>query len=56
LTARPWGEQDPAHGDQQKLARMLRDLHWKAKARGSKRAGHVMADAQVAEAVAFLGR
>jgi predicted esterase len=51
-----WGEQDPAHGDQQKLAKMLRDLRWKAKASGSRRAGHVMADAQVAEAVAFLGR
>jgi len=51
-----WGEKDPAHRDQVKLAAMLGALRWDAKARGSRRAGHAMTDAAVAEAVAFLGR
>lgn len=49
-----WGHKDRDRRDQEKLARMLRDLRWPSKARGRKGVGHAMTDAQVDEAVAFL--
>jgi predicted esterase len=49
-----WGGKDPAHRDQEALARMLQRLRWPAKAMGVRRAGHTMTDAQVAAAVRFL--
>ncbi len=49
-----WGERDPAHGDQVKLAKLLRRLRWPSKSEGAKRAGHAMTDKQVTDAVQFL--
>lgn len=49
-----WGGKDPAHRDQEALARMLRRLKWPSQSLGRKRAGHAMTDEQVAQAVAFL--
>jgi len=49
-----WGGRDPAHRDQEALARMLRRMKWPSKSLGQKRAGHAMTDEQVTQAVAFL--
>jgi predicted esterase len=51
-----WGEKDRDHRDQEKLARMLREIGWPSKARGRKGVGHTMTDTQVDEAVTFLSR
>jgi predicted esterase len=49
-----WGGKDPAHGDQEELAEMLKDLSWPSKAEGAKKAGHTATDKQLDDAVAFL--
>lgn len=49
-----WGGKDPAHGDQIKLARLLRSLGWPSRSAGAPRAGHLMTDQHVADAVKFL--
>jgi dienelactone hydrolase len=49
-----WGGKDRAHGDQVKLAAMLRRLSWPSRAEGAPRAGHAMVDKHVADAVQFL--
>jgi predicted esterase len=51
-----WGEKDKAHGDQVKLAKLLKALKWPSTSKGSKTAGHVVLDGHVAEAVKFLSR
>jgi predicted esterase len=49
-----WGGKDAAHGDQVKLAAMLRRLGWPSKSEAAPRAGHTMVDKHVADAVRFL--
>ncbi|MFO0754938.1 MAG: hypothetical protein U0359_00485 [Byssovorax sp.] len=51
-----WGEGDPQHDHQEALARVLGKLGWPALSRGVPRVGHAMTDAQVDEALAFLGQ
>lgn len=51
-----WGTKDGDRRNQEKLAKMLREIGWPSKARGSKGVGHTMTDAQVNEAVAFLSQ
>ena len=49
-----WGDKDRDRRDQEKLAKMLRDIRWPSKTRGAKGVGHTMTDAQVDEAVRVL--
>lgn len=49
-----WGGRDKDHPNQQKLAKMLRDLRWPSRSEGAPKAGHVMTDHQARSAVNFL--
>lgn len=49
-----WGGRDKAHKDQIRLARMLGRLRWPFRSAAAPRAGHVMLDKHVLEAVRFL--
>jgi hypothetical protein len=49
-----WGGRDKTHRDQIRLARMLGRLRWPSRSAGAPKAGHVMLDKHVAEAVRFL--
>ncbi len=51
-----WGGKDKARKDPQRFARALRALGWSHKAVGRKKVGHSVTDAQIREAIAFLGK
>lgn len=51
-----WGGKDKARKDPQRFAKALRALGWSHKAVGRKKVGHSVTDAQIREAIAFLGK
>lgn len=51
-----WGGKDKARKDPQRFAKALKAMGWRHKAIGRRKVGHSVTDAQIKEAMAFLGK